>query len=143
MSKKIKINKKKAQLSSEDSCIVNDTKYDINSNKDDILELQKKKFQDDLHSYHLDSIKEFDESVSDISDEIDFEEEVRKLIGIRNTTQSPQYTPSSISSKVKKDIVIEFPDSLPNKSSFVATDNSTCKGSFPVSRRNSGTPSSR
>jgi hypothetical protein len=92
----------------------------------------------------LETIPEHDDKSSDISDEIDFEEEVRKLIGIRNATQTPQYiSKKNTNTNKQKDVVIGFTESLPNKSCYVADKASVCRGSIPVGRRNSGTPSSR
>ena len=84
---------------------------------------------------------EAEEASSQESDEIDFEEEVRKVIGLRNATQNPQYISKKRTTTTQETPVIQFVEPLQTKSGFVA--GSSVKPLPPVGARNNSLPSRR
>lgn len=130
MPKKIKINKRKEQVKPQEQLV--QTTVDTPTLKED------------LYIPEISSTELTEEASSQTgSDDIDFEEEVRKLIGLRNATQSPQYISQKRTETKQVNTVIDFVKPLNNTTSYVASSSATCKGSMPVGRRDPSAPSSR
>ena len=81
---------------------------------------------------------EKNEDLSDTSSETNFEEEIRKLIGVRNTLQPLQYSRTTVQPKLQENVVVEFPETINSRTSFVADNFSLNRGSIPVGNRGSG-----